>query len=80
MGDGGVDWDIFYFKIFPRDGVPVPLGQAREKSGEKKKRGGWVGLKSEGSYCAVAGRRLAGLFRSKQAGMEQKSFPKNHFY
>lgn len=73
--DGGVGWDIFYFKIFPEDGVPVPLGQARER--RKKKRGG---AESEGSYCAVAGRRLARLFRSKQAGMEQKSFPKNRFY
>lgn len=31
MRDGGVGWEIFYFKIFPRDGVPVPLGQARER-------------------------------------------------
>lgn len=38
MRDGGVGWDIFYFKIFPRDGVPVPLGQARERR-KKKRRG-----------------------------------------
>lgn len=41
-GDGGVGWDIFYFKIFPRDGVPVPLGQARERRKKKIRGGGGV--------------------------------------